>query len=192
MLIVTEIFSNINWDDKWQKSTVKHKTLHFPLKQNREATIIKFPKEIILGPEQVQAITSYTKHTIIFGEAGSGKTTVLLSILFMNTGNYVAAESLRKVYFIVPSQKIELRDYLRQFIDENCRKEWVQIEDLEKVSSIQFCSENIYLIDEFYGGCEVDVNFPGWAKIWLSSTSVDSNHAADPNIFPSYNEVNIY
>ena len=191
MLIVTEIFTNVNWDDKWQKSTVKNKTLHFPLKQNREATIIKFPKELILGPEQVQAIRSGTKRTVIFGEAGSGKTTVLPSILFMNAGNYVAAGNLRKVYFILPSQKAELRDSLQQFINENCRKEWVQIEDLEKISNIQFCSENFYLIDEFYGCCKA-VDFPGWAKIWISSTSVDSNHASDPNIFPSYDEINIY
>ena len=43
---------------------------------------VNFPKELVMGPEQIEAINSTTPVTYLIGEAGSGKTTVLLALLY--------------------------------------------------------------------------------------------------------------
>ena len=42
---------------------------------------VKFPTGLVLGPEQLEVINSEKRVAIMEGEAGTGKTTVLLALL---------------------------------------------------------------------------------------------------------------
>ena len=111
-----------------------------------------FPKDLLFGPEQLQAINQVlnSKNTILVGEPGCGKTTTLLSILFKYSGKHVT-KNLRKVVFFIPEEKEDFRKYVKNFIIENCHPEWVEVSPLRSLEKLIVNYENIYLIDEYYG-----------------------------------------
>ena len=178
------------WENEWQKSDGKDSVSYQKqTTRDKRGNVINYPEELILGPEQIDAIKSIKNHTIIIGEAGSGKTTVLLAVLYKYAGKHVGGKQkvkkLRKVHFLIPETKTELRKYVESFIDRNCKKTFVQVGNYDVIRKLNWCSENIYLIDEFY---VKDRNFnllPSWAKIWLVHTSFDSDRASDPIIYPT-------
>ena len=181
------------WENEWQKGAGKDSVSYpKPTKQtprDKRGNVIKYPEELILGPEQIDAIKSIKNHNIIIGEAGSGKTTVLLAVLYKYAGKHVGGKQkvkkMRKVHFLIPETKTELRKYVGSFIDRNCKKTLVQLGNYDVIKKLSYCSENIYLIDEFY---VESLNFnvlPSWAKIWLVHTSFDSDRASDPIIYPA-------
>ena len=94
-------------------------------------------------------------------------------------------EGLKKVHFLIPETKTDLRRDVEFFVEKYCSQTWVQLGSYDIIKRLSFCSENIYLIDEFY---VKDLNFnvlPSWAKIWLVHTSFDSDRASDPIIYPA-------
>ena len=107
-----------------------------------------FPEELLLGPDQVKAINSEAGTTLIIGEAGTGKTLVLLAVLFKYSGKHVNEKKLRRVIFLIPKSKIHFRKDVELFIEKYCQKDWIQIRDF--TDQFLCCRDNIYLMDEFY------------------------------------------
>ena len=129
----------------WDKGTAIS-ALGLPSK-NRSKRIL-FPEELLLGPNQIKAINSEADATFIVGEAGTGKTLVLLAVLFKYTGKHVSEKKLRQVIFCIPKNKIQFRKNVDLFIKKYCQEDWVQIRDT--IDASVSCSNNIYLVDEFY------------------------------------------
>ena len=125
----------------------------FTTSVKRKNTQLKFPTELIFGLEQLEVVNNRSKVRIflITGEAGCGKTTTLLAILFKYTGKHVAETRRRKVEFFIPQEKVYLRRDIRSFVERNCVSEWVKISPLNCLNTTLINTENVYLIDEFYG-----------------------------------------
>ena len=174
---VPEAFPPRDWDREY-RSGVNKKAVGYtskPTPVTEDGNLIEFPKELIFGVEQVAAINSNFQHTFLIGEAGSGKTIVLLALLYKYAGKHVRKKNLKKVHFLIPSSKQELRTNVESFIKRNCQKEWTYLGDYTSLWKYQFCSENIYLIDEFEGEIENPGSLlPVWSKLWISHTTVDS------------------
>ena len=118
------------WSDKHRKST------HLALKYQKpkEPTDVKFPSCLVLGPDQLAAVESNEKLVWLLGEAGSGKTTVLLAILYKNTGKHLSYLSLRNVYFVIPEEKTAFSKFVEWFVEEYCVAECVTILDLQSLN----------------------------------------------------------
>ena len=143
--------SNSKKDDP---KTAMHASVGFNAK-NRPRSL-KFPTDLILGPEQIEVIEGKLKRnknkcTMLVGEPGSGKTTTLLAILFKHTGKHVSPKKLQKVVFFIPEEKEDFRRHIRNFITSHCQPEWVKVSSLRSLGMQIFNDENIYLIDEYYG-----------------------------------------
>ena len=155
---------------------------------------ICFPQELILGPEQIKAINSEDDITLIIGDAGSGKTLVLLALLFKYTGKHVIEKKLRKVIFFIPRSKIHFRKDVDFFIKKYCHEDWVQIREMEVFHRFTpFCCDNIYLVDEFYTSLDSKPIYisPG-IKLWLVTTSTSSEDSLDPIFSSCCNVKTIY
>ena len=92
---------------------------------------------------------------MLMGEPGSGKTTVLLALLFKYTGKHVSEEQKKKVVFSIPPHKTTFRDDIYSFIKEFCSREWVEVVmGLNESKICRNTGSTIYLFDEVY-----DANF---------------------------------
>ena len=106
--------------DRWSDKHRKDAYIALKYQKPKNPTDVKFPTDLVLGPEQLEAINSDKEINLLIGEAGSGKTTVLLAILFKYTGKHLKYCDLRKVVFIIPESKIAFTEYVEGFIKENC------------------------------------------------------------------------
>ena len=88
-MICLELYPPVNANELFNKEAAKHS---LGMGKNK---IINFPKELVKGPEQIAAINSTTQTTYLIGEAGSGKTTVLLALLYKFTRKHVKPKKLR-------------------------------------------------------------------------------------------------
>ena len=146
--------------------------------KNRSKKIL-FPEEFLLGPEQIKAINSEADITFILGEAGTGKTLVLLAVLFKYTGKHLNEKKLRKVIFSIPKSKIHFRKDVEIFIKEYCQEDWVQIRETN--NGLLSCSDNIYLMDEFYDSTDRELPFLlSGAKMWVVAVSTSSEALFNP------------
>ena len=121
----------------------------------RKSSVLHFPREIVLGPEQIEAINSERRVVFLMGEAGTGKTTVLLATLFKYTGKHVTEEDRKKVVFSIPYHKKTFKNDIVSFVEQFCVREWVKILlgfDEERVC--RNTGSTVYLFDEIY-----DTNF---------------------------------
>ena len=139
---------------------------------------IHFPEELLLGPEQLKAINSEADTTFIIGEAGTGKTLVLLAVLFKYTGKHVNEKQLRQVIFFIPENKIYFRKDVNLFIEKYCQADWVQI--CGTVSDFPSSSDNIYLMDEFYDSTDIELLFLPGVKVWVVAVSTCSEALFNP------------
>ena len=96
---------------------------------------MNFPSCLVLGPDQLVAVKSNEKLVWLLGEAGSGKTTVLLAILYKNTGKHLSYLNLRNVYFVIPEVKTAFRKFVEWFVEEHCVAECVTILDLPSLKN---------------------------------------------------------
>ena len=113
--------------------------------------MLHFPREIVLGPEQIKAINSERRVILIMGEAGTGKTTVLLATLLKYTGKHVPENERKKVVFSIPYHKTTSKNDIVYFIEQFCFREWVEIVlgfDDERVC--KNTGSTVYLFDEIY------------------------------------------
>ena len=145
---------------------------------------VKFPKKLIFGPEQVDAIISSSGSStvanifVLTGEAGCGKTTTLLAIMFKHAGKHVSEKKRNKVVFFIPQHKRELRQDIEGFVRQNCVSEWVQLKPLHSLDTTLLNTENVYLIDEFYGsGPELTRKLIfSRATFYIATISTQSKH----------------
>ena len=160
----------------WDKRTAMS-VLGLPSK-NRSKKVL-FPEELLLGPEQIKAIKSEADTIIIIGEAGTGKTLVLLAVLFKYTGKHVSEKKLRQVVFCIPKKKIQFRKDVDLFINKYCQEDWVEIRDT--IDECVSCEDNIYILDEFYDstGKTPPLMLRG-AKVWLAAVSTSSDALFNP------------
>ena len=117
----------------------------------KKSSVLQFPREIVLGPEQIKAINSERRVILLMGEAGTGKTTVLLATLFKYTGKHVVEEDRKKVMFSIPHHKKTLKNDIFSFIKHFCVRKWVEIVlgfDVERVC--RNTGSTVYLFDEIY------------------------------------------
>ena len=155
----------------------------------------RFPTQLVLGPEQLRIVNSsewktsnfkmreekfQRNITFLIGEAGCGKTTTLLALLFKYTGKHVSPSknNLRKVVFFIPQEKTEFRRDVKQFVENHCRPEWVQITPLHLLLKEEFIPECIYLIDEFYGSAKEIISKlkRNRCKVYIACVSSKSAH----------------
>ena len=163
----------------WDKRTAMS-VLGLPSK-NRSKKIL-FPEELLLGPDQIKAINSEADATFIVGEAGTGKTLVLLAVLFKYTGKHVSEKKLRQVVFCIPKNKIQFRKDVDLFIKKYCQEDWVQFR--ETLDLFLSCSNNIYLVDEFYDSTDTkQLLLVSGAKMWVVSVSTSSDALFNPVFF---------
>ena len=116
------------WSDKHRKKT--YNCLKY--KKPKKSTDVKFPTNLVLGPEQLDAISSDEQFNLIIGEAGSGKTTVLLAVLFKLTGKHLKRCDLRQVLFIIPERKVSFAKYVAWFVEKYCVSDCVQLRGFSK------------------------------------------------------------
>ena len=121
---------------------------------------LAFPKTLVLGPEQIKAINCKRRVVLLLGEAGCGKTTVLLALLFKFAGKHVEDENKKKVVFFIPPHKTTFRGDILSFVNQFCVWEWVDIViglDEKKVGLNN--GATIYLFDEIYDTGLLSRNF---------------------------------
>ena len=174
--IFSDVFPPVDDKKLCDKEAVRS-ALGLPSK-NRSKKIL-FPEELLLGPEQIKAINSEADITFIIGEAGTGKTLVLLAVLFKYTGKHVNEKKLRKVIFFIPKSKIHFRKDVEVFVKKYCQEDWVQIR--QTINGFLSCSDNIYLMDEFYDS--IDRKLPMMlrgARIWVVAVSTSSEALFNP------------
>ena len=160
----------------WDKGTAIS-ALGLPSKNRSKR--IHFPEELLLGPEQMKAINSEADVTFIVGEAGTGKTLVLLAVLFKYTGKHVSEKNLRQVVFCIPKNKIHFRKDVDLFIKKYCQEDWVQIR--ETFDGFLSCSDNIYLMDEFYDSTDKkQFLFASGTRMWVVAVSTSSEALFNP------------
>ena len=149
------------------------------IQQKNESKRIFFPEELLLGPDQITAINSTADATFIVGEAGTGKTLVLLAVLFKYTGKHVSEKNLRQVVFCIPKNKIQFRKDVDLFIKKYCQEDWVQIR--ETFDGFLSCSDNIYLMDEFYDSTDKkQFLFASGTRMWVVAVSTSSEAVFNP------------
>ena len=160
------IYAAVGWNSKNQA-------------QNRS---FKFPTDLVLGPEQLQVINQKlnSKLTILVGEAGCGKTTTLLALLFKYTGKHVTSKKLQKVVFFIPEEKRNFRRDVKNFIKKYCQREWVEVSPLRSLEKLIVNYENLYLIDEYYGSGPELAKFLSYTSgnFFIALISAQSSHGA--------------
>ena len=119
--------------DRWSDKHRKDAYIALKYQKPKKPTDVKFPTDLVLGPEQLEAINSDKEINLLIGEAGSGKTTVLLAILFKYTGKHLKHRDLRKVIFIIPGTKVAFTKYVERFIKENCIPDCVHLCNLSNL-----------------------------------------------------------
>ena len=89
-----------------------------------------FPENVLLGPEQLEVIKCESNKILIRGEPGTGKTSVLLSLLFFHTAKVkhnLQSPNFKKVSFFLHEGKTEFRKYVEAFIDRHCDNTYVKV-----------------------------------------------------------------
>ena len=113
-----------------------------------------FPELLVLGPEQLKVIQESEHHNrcVLVGEAGCGKTFILLYMLYKNTSKHLSESDCKKVFFVIPEAKTELKAFVEKFVENYCNHDYVQIQPFE---SFDYFSNNRaikpILFDEIYG-----------------------------------------
>ena len=139
----------------------------------------KFPDYFLLGPEQLGVIMSESKRICVRGEPGTGKTAVLLALLFINTAKIKHNQkppNFQKVSIVVDKRKTEFWKYVEAFIDNFCDKTYANLVVYDRCADkCLHGDENLILVDESspLGDMvfESDEKLPSEVKIVRTSTS---------------------
>ena len=119
--------------DRWGDNHRRETYIALKYQKPKKPADVKFPTDLVLGPEQLEAINSVANVNLLIGEAGSGKTTVLLAILFKFTGKHLKPCDLRKVIFIIPERKVAFTKYVEGFIKEYCNPDCVYLHNFSNL-----------------------------------------------------------
>ena len=89
-----------------------------------------FPENLFLGPEQLEVIICKSNRILIRGEPGTGKTSILLALLFIHTAKVkhnLQSPNFKKVLFVIHWSKTEFIIYIEAFIDKHCDKTYAKV-----------------------------------------------------------------
>ena len=118
-----------------------------------EAVRINFPEFIVLGPEQLKVIYE-SKHystCVLVGEAGCGKTFILLYLLYKNTSKFLSESDCKMVVFVTPEGKTEFRAYVENFVREFCSRKYIYIQSFGSFCDFSITQDiELILFDEIY------------------------------------------
>ena len=115
-----------------------------------------FPDCVVLGPQQLEIINSASNRILIVGDVGTGKSLILLALLYKYTAKCLSLldnPGYRNVLFIIPENRVEFRKYVEWFITEYCNLEFVFFpQDLDSIDEKFIYRNNIQLVlvDEFF------------------------------------------
>ena len=119
----------------------------------------------MLGPDQLDIIREINRSTsgkfIICGEAGCGKSFVLLYLLYQHTAKGLSESQQKKVFFSIPSQKTEFRKFVKKFVENYCHDHLVHFREGDDTADVQEC--DLTLIDEIYD----DTPFTGFSNMFV-------------------------
>ena len=109
-----------------------------------------FPEVLVMGPDQMTVIKDKSRRRLLLGEAGCGKTFVLLYMLFKYTGKHLQEADLKHIQFVISKENTELTKYVCNFIDKYCNAKYAHLVEPESL----YENEKIKLIlfDEVYDG----------------------------------------
>ena len=112
-----------------------------------------FPECLVLGPDQVDIIREINRYKrgvfFICGEAGCGKSFVLLSLLYQHTAKGLTESQQKKVVFFIPGEKTEFRKFVKKFVENYCHDHLVHIREGDDTADVPDC--DLTLVDEIYG-----------------------------------------
>ena len=119
----------------------------------------------MLGPDQLDIIREINQSKrgsfFIYGEAGCGKSFVLLYLLYQHTAKDLDDSQLKKVVFFIPKQKTEFRKFVETFVANYCHSHLVNICDHWSLNLNNIISEcELSLVDESYAGGFNTLPFP--------------------------------
>ena len=143
---------------------------NFELKQNEKITrrlcrdmrVARndFPDILVLGPEQLKVIQEIKHHDrcVFLGEAGCGKTFILLYLLYQNTSKHLRENECTKVVFAIPKEKTELKAFVEKFVENFCNPNYVYIQSFKSFRDVNFTQDiKLILVDEIYPSIYKDV-----------------------------------
>ena len=138
-----------------------------------------FPEFLVLGPEQLKVIQEIKHHDrcVFLGEAGCGKTFILIYLLYQNTSKHLRENECKKVVFVIPKGKTEIKAFVEKFVEDFCNPKYVYIESLfALLHFFNFINgSELILIDEFYPSDYTLKFFHARAKVVIALGLLDGN-----------------
>ena len=138
-----------------------------------------FPDCLILGPQQLEIINSDSNKSVIIGEVGTGKTMVILALLYKYTAKCLSQSDnpeYKNVLLLIPDAREEFRKYVTNFIQQHCNEEYINFPSNRITVDEKFLSGNkieVILADEFHKCLVLDVAIPSFTtEICLSRPSM--------------------
>ena len=106
--------------------------------------------DLILSPQQLSILRSGIRKLVIYGEAGSGKSSLLLALALEKCGKQVS--SPEHVYYFLPDRKNFFREDLETFRQKYCQERYFHVTCLSKFKDIanNTTSKTTFLVDEVY------------------------------------------
>ena len=126
-----------------------------------------FPEYLVLGPEQFKVIQESKHHNkiVLIGEAGCGKTFILLYMLYKNTSKHLSESDCKKVVFVIPEEKTELKSFVEKFVVDFCNPNYVYIQSFDSLKDFIFLQDiELILIDENYAAV-FEYNFDQFSHV---------------------------
>ena len=107
--------------------------------------------DLILSPQQLSILRSGIRQLVVYGEAGSGKSSLLLALALEKCGKQV--ETPEHVYYFVPDRKSSFQEDLETFRQKYCQEKCFHVTYLSKFEDIiknNRGKKATFLVDEVY------------------------------------------
>ena len=107
--------------------------------------------DLILSPQQLSILRSGIRRLVVYGEAGSGKSSLLLALALEKCGKQVVS-SPEHVYYFLPDRKSSFHEDLETFKQKYCQEGYFHVTYLSKFEDIvkNTWSKATFLVDEVY------------------------------------------
>ena len=129
-----------------------------------------FPECLILGPQQLEIIISDCNRSLIMGDVGTGKTMVILTLLYKYTAKCLSQldnPEYKKVLLLIPDDRKEFRKYVTKFIHQHCNEGYIYFPNDRIIVDGNFVSLNkieVILADEIHDFNFLDLVIPSLTK----------------------------
>ena len=108
--------------------------------------------DIILSPQQLSILRSGIRQLAVYGEAGSGKSSLLLALALEKCGKQLVSPP-EHVYYFVPDRKSSFHEDLETFRQKYCQERYFHVTYLSKFEDISKNTRSkkaTFLVDEVY------------------------------------------